>query len=158
MLILSTFFQCGGGVLELAVFEELLHQFAPRVVVLLFGRLRAGGNDIHNGRLPEEVAGDFAAFVQTVHSRLPKTEIVYIAVNPAPSRWGENDKYQALNGLIRKLATGTPRVTFVDAYDVTLGPDGQARPELFVEDRLHLSPAGYELLAERVRPYLLDTD
>ncbi|MFO0898391.1 MAG: serine hydrolase [Pirellulales bacterium] len=133
--------------------ERIIFPYEPKQIFL-----RAGGNDIHNGRLPEEVAGDFAAFVQTVHSRLPKTEIVYIAVNPAPSRWGENDKYQALNGLIRKLATGTPRVTFVDAYDVTLGPDGQARPELFVEDRLHLSPAGYELLAERVRPYLLDTD
>lgn len=133
--------------------ERIIFPYEPKQIFL-----RSGGNDIHNGRLPEEVAADFEQFVQTVHSRLPKTEIVYIAVNPAPVRWGENDKCQALNSLIRERAVHLPRVSFVDAYDVTLGTDGQARPELFVDDRLHLNAAGYELLAERVRPYVLDTD
>jgi lysophospholipase L1-like esterase len=32
--------------------------------------------------------------------------------------------------------------------------DGRARPELFVKDRLHFSPEGYKMLAERVRPFL----
>ena len=47
-----------------------------------------------------------------------------------------------------------PRVGFVDAFDMVLGPDGGARPELFVKDRLHFAPSGYQLLRERVRPYL----
>ena len=47
-----------------------------------------------------------------------------------------------------------PRVSFVDAYDVSLGLEGEARPELFVKDRLHFNPEGYKLLAERVRPFL----
>jgi lysophospholipase L1-like esterase len=32
--------------------------------------------------------------------------------------------------------------------------DGWARPELFVKNRLHFSPKGYKMLAERVRPFL----
>jgi lysophospholipase L1-like esterase len=32
--------------------------------------------------------------------------------------------------------------------------DGRARRELFVKDRLHFSPEGYKMLAERVRPFL----
>jgi lysophospholipase L1-like esterase len=47
-----------------------------------------------------------------------------------------------------------PRVAFADTYDVSLDADGQARPELFVEDRLHFSPEGYKILAERIRPFL----
>jgi len=35
-----------------------------------------------------------------------------------------------------------------------LGADGQPRPELFIADKLHLSAAGYKLLAECVRPFL----
>ena len=37
-----------------------------------------------------------------------------------------------------------PRVGFVDAYDMSLTPDGQARPELFVKDRLHFSAGGLQ--------------
>ncbi len=129
--------------------DRLIFPHEPKQIFL-----RAGGNDIHAGRTPEEVAYDFAEFVRVVHARLPKTEILYIAVSPAPARWGETDKYRELNRLIREMALKMPRVGFVDSFDVSLSPDGQARPELFVKDRLHFSPEGYKLLAERVRPFL----
>ncbi len=129
--------------------DRLIFAHEPKQIFL-----RAGGNDIHAGRIPAEVAADFAEFVRVVHARLPKAEILYIAVSPAPARWGEGDKYRELNRLIREMALGMPRVGFVDAYDVSLAPDGRARPELFVKDRLHFSAEGYELFAERVRPFL----
>ena len=84
--------------------------FIPRIVFPYAPKqifLRAGGNDIHNARPPEEVAMDFAVFVRKVRERLPDTEIVYISFNPAPSRWGENDKLQLLNTMIRKLMRRT---------------------------------------------------
>jgi CubicO group peptidase (beta-lactamase class C family)/lysophospholipase L1-like esterase len=133
--------------------ERIIFPYEPKQIFL-----RAGGNDIHNGRSPEEVAADFAAFVKKIHERLPDTEIAYIGVNPAPVRWDENEKYQTLNGLIRELADSMPRVSYVDAYDFPLDPEGKARTELFVADRLHLNAFGYDLLAERVRPFLLETD
>ncbi len=115
--------------------------------------LRSGGNDIHGGRLPEQVAADFADFVRVVHDRLPNTEIVYIAVNPAPAL-GRERQIPALNKKIREQAVQMPRVSFVDAYDISLTPDGRGRPEIFVADRLHFNAHGYKLLAEAVRPYL----
>jgi lysophospholipase L1-like esterase len=129
--------------------DRLIFPHEPKQVFL-----RAGGNDIHGGRVPTEVAHDFAEFVRVVHDRLPRTEILYIAVSPAPARWGETDKYRELNRLIRTMALNMPRVGFVDAFDISLERDGSARTELFVKDRLHFSPAGYKLLAERVRPFL----
>jgi lysophospholipase L1-like esterase len=130
--------------------DRLIFPHEPRQIFL-----RAGGNDIHAGGLPEEVAADFADFVRVVHERLPKTEIVYIGVSPAPARWGENDKYRDLNKRIRKLALHLPRVSYLDTYDMSLKPDGQARREIFVADQLHFNADGYKLLADRVRPYLL---
>jgi lysophospholipase L1-like esterase len=132
--------------------NRIIFPYEPKQVFL-----RAGGNDIHGGRLPEEVAADFVNFVFTVHERLPNTEIIYIAVNPAPARWGENDKYRALNKTIREQAVHMPHVSFVDAYDISLTPDGRGRPGLFVADRLHFNAHGYKLLAETVRPYLTAT-
>jgi lysophospholipase L1-like esterase len=129
--------------------DRLIFPHEPKQIFL-----RAGGNDIHAGRVPREVAADFVEFVSVVHSRLPATEILFIGLSPAPSRWGEADKNRELNRLIRELALNLPRVGFVDAYDISLTPDGHARPELFVKDRLHFAREGYRLLADRVRPFL----
>ena len=129
--------------------ERIIFPYEPKQIFL-----RAGGNDIHAGRLPDEVAADFVDFVHKVHDRLPNTEIVYVSVSPAPSRWGENDKYQALNKKIRKLALKMPHVSYVETYSISVTSDGQSRPELFVDDMLHFNAEGYKLLAERIRPYL----
>jgi lysophospholipase L1-like esterase len=130
--------------------DRLIFPHEPRQVFL-----RAGGNDLHAGRLPKEVAADFAEFVRVVHARLPRAEILFIGLSPAPARWGEADKTRELNRLIRQMALDMPQVGFVDADAISLGPDGLARPELFVRDRLHFSTEGYRLLADRVRPFLV---
>ncbi len=129
--------------------DRLIFPHAPMQIFL-----RAGGNDLHAGRTPREVAADFLRFVRTVQERLPRTEILFIALSPTPARWGDGDKTRELNRLIREMALELPRVGFVDAYDISLTSDGRARPELFVKDRLHFAPEGYKLLAERVRPFL----
>jgi lysophospholipase L1-like esterase len=129
--------------------DRLIFPHEPKQIFL-----RSGGNDIHAGRLPDEVARDFLEFVRVVHARLPQTEILFIGLCPAPARWGEGDKNRELNRLVRAYALGLPRVGYVDAADISLAPDGRAVPELFVKDRLHLSPEGYKLLADRVRPFL----
>jgi lysophospholipase L1-like esterase len=130
--------------------DRLILPHEPRQIFL-----RAGGNDLHAGRLPKEVAADFAEFVRVVRARLPKAEILFIGLSPAPARWGEADKTRELNRLVRQMALEMPRVGYVDADSISLGPDGRARPELFVKDRLHLSQEGYRLLADRVRPFLV---
>jgi lysophospholipase L1-like esterase len=130
--------------------DRIIFPYEPQQVFL-----RSGGNDIHNGRLPTEVAGDFETFVQTVHARLPKAEIIFIGQSPAPSRWGEWDKNRLLNSMVRRMALRRPRVTYIDTWDMTLTPDhAKARRELFIADQLHFNAEGYKLLAERVRPYL----
>lgn len=129
--------------------DRIIFPYEPRQIFL-----RSGGNDIHAGRTPSEIAGDFAEFVRVVHARLPKTEILYIAINPVASRWSETDKYVEANRLIRQMAVNMPRVGFVDAFDVSLDASGKPRPELFLKDRLHFSPEGYKVLADRVRPFL----
>ena len=129
--------------------DRIIFPYRPRQVFL-----RAGGNDIHAGRLPGEVAADFAEFVRVVHENLPETEVVFISLCPAPARWGEKDKNQRLDELVRELALHMPRVAFVDCFDLSLFPDGRPRSQLFVDDQLHFNPRGYQELAERVRPYL----
>ena len=129
--------------------DRIIFPYRPKMIYL-----RAGGNDIHNGKSAEQVFEDFKAFVSTVHGKLPETEILFISLSPSIARWDERDANKKLNALVEAYVKGKPRLKYIDTWSVPLDAKGQPRPELFVEDKLHLSPEGYKLLIERVRPYI----
>jgi lysophospholipase L1-like esterase len=129
--------------------ERMIFPYEPKMIFL-----RAGGNDIHMGRSVDEVFGDFKDFVAKIRMRLPEVPIAYIALSPSPSRWNEREAGDKLNAFIAGYIKTQKNLLFVDTSKISLGADGQARPELFVADRLHFSEEGYKLLAEAVRPFL----
>lgn len=129
--------------------ERIVFPYAPRMVFL-----RAGGNDIHAGKTAEQVFGDYKDFVAKVQAKLPETEIVFISQCPAPSRWKEAEANKELNRLVKDYTQQTPGLKYIESYDLSLGPDGQPRRELFRADMLHFNAEGYKLLVERVRPFL----
>jgi len=129
--------------------DRVIFPYEPRMVFL-----RAGGNDLWAGKSPEQVFADYKAFVEKVQAKLPRTEIVFISLSPSIARWKQADKEKAVNEMVAGYIKGKPRLKHIETYSLPLGPDGQPRPELFVEDKLHFSPAGYVLLAEKVRPFL----
>ena len=120
--------------------DRIVLKHKPKIVVLY-----AGDNDVAAGKPPQRVAADFRRFVQTVHKSLPRTPILFIAIKPSLRRW-------KLVGKMRQAAND--RLTFIDIDAPMLGKDGKPRPELFVKDGLHLSPAGYAVWAKALRPYL----
>ena len=65
---------------------------------------------------------------------------------------------KAFNERVRAFSSSRPRLHFVDVAPPMLGPDGQPRPELFVDDGLHMTPAGYEiwngLVSRAVTPFV----
>lgn len=130
--------------------DRIIFPYQPRMIFL-----RAGGNDIHAGKSPEQVFEEFRQFVATVHAKLPKTEIVYISLAPSIARWEEREATRKLNALVAGYVKRTPRLEYIETYDMSLDARGQPRPELFVEDKLHFSQEGYKLLVERVRPYVV---
>jgi lysophospholipase L1-like esterase len=116
--------------------------------------LRAGGNDLNAGKSVDHVFNDFKNFVDKIHAKLPETEIVYISLSPSIARWKQADKEKALNTMVQGYIAGKPHLKYIETYDMVLGPDGQPRPELFVEDKLHFNADGNKLLADRIRPHL----
>lgn len=128
---------------------RILFPYAPRKVFL-----RAGGNDLANGKSVEQVFADFREFAETVHARLPDAKIYYISWSPSILRWKQHDKEKELNALVARFIADKPYLRYIETYDLPLGPDGKPRAELFRVDGLHFDSAGYKLLAARVRPYV----
>jgi hypothetical protein len=129
--------------------DRIVFPYEPKMIFL-----RAGGNDIANGKSPEKVFHDYQDFVKAMRAKLPDTEIIFIGWNATPLRWAQHDKEETLNNLVRDFTKQTPHLQYCDTWDMVLDQDGKPRPELFEPDRLHFNAEGYKLLADRVRPFL----
>lgn len=131
--------------------KRILVPYRPAKVVFY-----AGDNDLARGKTPAQIAADVRQLWQMVGQALPETRMAIISVKPSFARWELVAKTRETNDLLRRFAESDPRLTFIDVFTPMLGPDGKPIAEHFVEDGLHLTPAGYRVwtaaLASFVQP------
>ncbi|MCC7461583.1 MAG: hypothetical protein IT480_03870 [Gammaproteobacteria bacterium] len=118
-------------------FDVVVKPFAAKAIVL-----DAGDNDIAGGKSPQQVSADFDAFVKLVRATQATVPIYYLSIKPSASRWKHWPAMQEANALIKASCEAGEHLTFVDVGTPLLGENGEPRPELYLEDKLHLSEAG----------------
>jgi lysophospholipase L1-like esterase len=123
--------------------------YAPRIVVLY-----AGENDLNRGVTPEVIASDFDRFSHVIHTSLPAARLVVTGLKPSLLRWKLRDGMHQTNRLIQTRCAADRSCTYVDPWPSMIGTDGTPKPELFVEDGLHLTPEGYKAWTRMLRPHL----
>ncbi|MBN8417870.1 MAG: hypothetical protein J0L73_03000 [Verrucomicrobia bacterium] len=132
--------------------SDVVH-FAERCVIKYQPKqiyLNAGGNDLHAGLEPQDVLASFENFVTKVRAALPKTGISFISIPASPARWDEVAKVRQANALIA-ASCAKQGIEFIDVFSLLLGADGKPRSELYVEDKLHFSEAGYDVVTSAIR-------
>ncbi len=132
----------GGSTLEACVwfFDRVLAPASPRSVVLY-----AGDNDLGDGRSAEDVHRFFCAFAQKINQELPGVPLSFLTVKISPARWNIAPKIRRTNELITQEIGKYPDFQIVDTTTPLLDPAGRPRRDLFENDGLHLSPAGYRV-------------
>jgi lysophospholipase L1-like esterase len=96
----------------------------------------------------------FREFAARLGQRCGLIPLVFISIKPSPSRVGFLHNVKKTNELVLAALKSWPNTRFVDVFPLMLDPNGQARRELFTEDLLHLSRAGYLLWRDQVRACL----
>ncbi len=129
---------------------RIIVPYAPRQVLIY-----AGDNDLFSGRTPAQLRDDFRAFVARVHRDLPQARIAYISNKPSPSRAHLLAAQREANALIKAEAIRM-KLDFIDIFTPMLDAQRQPREDLFIEDRLHMNAAGYEIWRKTITPYLTD--
>jgi len=120
--------------------ERIVLAYTPRAVVL-----HAGEDDVAR-RVPAEVILErFRALVGTLHARAPELRLYVIALEPKPARVSSWPTLSALNRQLAAECARDRRLVFIDVASPMLQSDGTPRRELFGEDGLQLSDAGYAL-------------
>lgn len=129
--------------------DRLVLPYAPRFIVM-----HVGGNDVNNGKNPEQILADVQAFVARVRAVMPAVPIAFSSITPGPGRWNQAAVRKRTNDVVKAWVSAQPNMHFIDLWDVMLTPDGQPREDLWVEDRIHPNQAGYRIRVQVMRPLL----
>lgn len=128
--------------------DRIIVPYAPRQILIY-----AGDNDLHAGRSPRQLRDDFRAFVQRVRRDLPNVRIAYISTKPSPSRAQLLPAQREANALVKAEAERLG-ADYIDIFTPMLDASGQPNEALFIEDRLHMNRAGYEIWQRVIAPYV----
>jgi lysophospholipase L1-like esterase len=118
-------------------FDQVVTPYHPRAIVFY-----AGDNDIHAGKSPEQVFGDFQTFMRLKDERLGATPVYVVSVKPSASRAGELARQAELNARLKRLADRRPDLVYLDIVPAMLGP-GHTTKDIYFGDGLHMRSAGY---------------
>ncbi|MFC3417487.1 GDSL-type esterase/lipase family protein [Algoriphagus hitonicola] len=112
-----------------------------------------GDNDIWADVPTEEIMETFEDIISRIHLANPQTEIYLIGAKPSPSRWEKESQYRNLNQQLLQLSKRKEKVNFVDTWAALTDTNGQPRPELYLNDQLHLNAEGYQIWESIFKPY-----
>lgn len=142
----------GGSTMSEAAFwvDRVVAPLRPWAVVLY-----EGDNDLEMGRTPDEVLRDFDLLVAKLRATSPSTHLFVLSIKPSEARWAKWPAMRETNARLAAVCARSPeRMTFVDVARPLLGDDGRPRPEMYLEDRLHLTARGYDAWRSRLIPVL----
>ena len=123
--------------------------------------LLIGTNDIGKEMPQAETLANLEAVIQEISRDYPLAQIQLLSVLPVNEQEQykgtvyirTNEKIQALNRAYQELAQAYYQVSYVDVYSSLLDEVGQLA-EAYTTDGLHLSVAGYRILAQALQETL----
>jgi lysophospholipase L1-like esterase len=117
----------------------------PQTIVLLIGT-----NDLAERRSIERIVRNIESALVRLHQELPDARILLQSVLPRGREYAENVK--EINRHIWQFAA-TQRVHYLDLWPIMADADGELNAD-YSDDRLHLTPEGYEAWLSELRPAL----
>jgi lysophospholipase L1-like esterase len=129
--------------------SPLVLRLKPAAVVLY-----AGDNDLAQGALPDQVFASFRDLYGALRGYSAQMPIAYISVKPCPARIRYIHNITRFNQMVQAFLQNQPATKYIDIYTSMLGPDHQPNPALFVQDQIHLSDLGYQMLRRDVSSFL----
>lgn len=129
----------------------------PKTIIIMAGTNNMTGTKNARTNDAKEIAEGVLNLVKSVKKKCPKAKIVVMGILP---RAGKNDPMRStakeanslLKARINKLAK-RETIEFIDLSDKFVDESGERIKTLY-RDSVHLTPSGYAIWAEALKPYL----
>lgn len=121
-------------------FDRVVAPYHPKAIVFY-----AGENDLWiDKRTPDAIFADFVQFMRLKEKALGATPVWFISAKPSKQRFEQFRIQAELNAKVKALADVRDDLAYIDIVPAMLKADGTPK-DIFVEDNLHMTPAGYAL-------------
>lgn len=131
--------------------KDIVYPYAPKQVVIYCGENDLAASDIVSS---ETVAARFITLFYEIRDKYPGLPIAFVSMKPSPSREKLMKKMVEGNKAIEAFLKKQEQADYIDVYTPMLNKSGKPRPELFVEDMLHMNSQGYDIWQKAILPYL----
>lgn len=132
-------------------FDRIVAPYKPSKIFLY-----EGDNDLASGKSSDQVLLDFKTFVTQVRESLPDVDLVFISVKPSPARHHLLKEIRLTNKKVEDFCRDNPDLHYADVFSPMIGSNGRPIPGLFLNDSLHMGPAGYAIWTSRLTPFMND--
>jgi hypothetical protein len=139
----------GAKLSDFAVYADriIVPHHCRAIVIFIANDITGSESD----KTPREVAALFRYVLKTIRKTHPDTPVFWIAITPTPSRWSVWNEISKANNRIMDICDHNSNTWFIRTDFAFLNGDGKPKPELFIEDKLHLNPRGYAIWTEIIK-------
>jgi len=132
--------------------EDVIFRYNPRQIVIYCGENDLAASDTVSAAT---VVQRFKTLFSMIRTRMPHVPVAFVSLKPSPSREHLMPKMLEANVAIRQFLKKKKKTTFIDVYHPMLTDGGQPRPDIFLDDKLHMNAQGYAIWQKLIEPHLL---
>lgn len=136
----------------LADMKHRVYDYNPSKIFLLIGT-----NDLRDGKSAQETMDGIQTIIEEIQEHRPQAKIYVESLYPVNANISTavgirtNETIQNVNQALKEY-TKEKRLTYIDLYSKLIDEQGLLKAEYTV-DGLHLSDAGYQIVADTIRTY-----
>lgn len=144
----------GGSTLldEIRYVKDIVYPYKPKQIVIYCGENDLASSDTVTAKMVYE---RFVRYFNLIRSKYPNLPLIYISMKPSPSRQLLLPKMIKGNEMIKRFLAAKKNTVFIDVYKEMIDDEGKPRPELFLDDNLHMNKTGYSIWQKLIQPHLL---
>lgn len=131
--------------------DDVIYPYKPKQVIVYCGENDLASSDTLSAAT---VLSRFQELFGLIRAKYKKVPIVFISIKPSPSREHLLPKMVEANRLIKAFLETKKKTKYIDVFSRMLNADGKPNRDLFLDDMLHMKPAGYAIWIEAIRPVL----
>lgn len=135
--------------------KDVIFNYHPGQIVIYCGENDLAESDLVTAKTVYE---RFVKLFSDIRKVYPTVPVIYISMKPSPSRWHLREKMMEGNRLIENYLKKDKHADFISVWNAMLGADGKPKPDIYIEDQLHMNAKGYAIWKKLIQPHLINNE